>query len=102
MKPMKARKENIMSHIIEGENLHPIFHENYATIQGFDVIFQVTETCNNGKERTIRKSVFCPSFINTKFLGEESRIEKGMKAMTEMHYYNIKYIESKPRKIRLV
>lgn len=64
----------------------------------YEVIFEVTETCQNGNERRIKKSVFMPHVDeNGKHLSTPRRIERGSAALKAEHYYNIKYIETKTK-----
>lgn len=63
----------------------------------YETIFEVTETCQNGKERRIRKSVLSPIFKNGRHVIEEDRVNKGIKALEEMHYYNIVAVETKTK-----
>lgn len=66
----------------------------------YEVIFEVTETCNNGKERRIKKSVFFKPFdevgIHT---SQIMQIDKGQALLKEEHYYNIVYLDTKVRTI---
>jgi hypothetical protein len=65
----------------------------------FEVIFKVTETCQNGKERRIKKSVYSPKFKmdgeRHMFIPLEERMRKCIKVLEEMHYYNIEYVDIK-------
>lgn len=65
----------------------------------YEVVFKVTETCSNGKERAFKKSVLSPIFRESGFhriyITEETRVEKGIAVLKEMKYYNIEYIETK-------
>lgn len=62
----------------------------------YENVFRVTETCQNGKERTFKKSVFTPIFGNDgKHLTETQRIEACTYVLRKNYYYNIEYIETK-------
>lgn len=62
----------------------------------YEVVFNVTETLQNGKERTIKKSILSPIFSKEgKHITTEERVKKGTAVLKEMHYYNIQYIETK-------
>lgn len=61
----------------------------------FEIVFQVTETLQNGKERTIRKSVYSERFVGGKFYTEEQRIADATELLKAHHYYNIEYIGTK-------
>ena len=64
----------------------------------YEVIFEVTETCQNGNERRIKKSVFMPyTDENGKHLDTHRRVERGSAALISEHYYQIKYIETKTK-----
>ncbi len=63
-----------------------------------ELTFKVTETCNNGKERTFRKKVLAPPFYK-----EEGRtfnnslgrcVPLAIDSLKAQHYYNIEFIES--------
>ena len=59
------------------------------------VIFNVTETCQNGNERRVQKAVYMHRFYEENgkrlFMGRETQIERGTAALKEEHYYNIEY-----------
>ena len=59
----------------------------------YKVIFNVTETCNNGNERRLQKVVYMPRFDEQtgKHISTEQQIERGKKALVDEHYYNIEY-----------
>lgn len=63
----------------------------------YEAIYEVTETCQNGNERRIKKSVLSPIFKNGRHVIELDRVDKGIKTLEEMHYYDIEYIETKTR-----
>lgn len=65
----------------------------------YEVIFDCTETLQNGKERRVKKSVFMPVFdTNTnKHLDLDTRIMRGYTALVEAHYYNIEYSDTKTK-----
>lgn len=69
-------------------------------------VFEVTETCQNGNERTIKKEVYSKTSIidsNGKIRnnGQKNRIERAKNLLAERHYYKIKYITSKTKEILL-
>lgn len=53
--------------------------------------FKVTETLNNGKERTTTKTVYSPRFRDGKFIAWGERYLDGVKLLESLHYYNIEY-----------
>lgn len=59
----------------------------------YKVIFNVTETCQNGNERRIQKVVYMPRFDETtgKHITPEQQIVRGIEALKVEHYYNIEY-----------
>lgn len=66
----------------------------------YEMVFEVTETCQNGNERTFKKSVFSPIFRimpdgSRKHLIQLNRVEKAIKELEKHFYYNIKYIKTK-------
>lgn len=62
----------------------------------YEVIFEVTETCNNGNERRTKKGVLIPHFDNTgRHIPPAKQIERGEKALKEANFCNIVYIETK-------
>ena len=67
--------------------------------EGFEVIFKVTETCQNGKERRMKKSVYTPSFKvvdgRCYFVALEDRIKKCVAILEAEHYYDIEYLDIK-------
>lgn len=63
----------------------------------YETIFEVTETCQNGNERRIRKAVLSQPFRNGRHVPEEERVGKGIAVLESMHYYDIKYIETKTK-----
>lgn len=64
-------------------------------IRLFEIVFMVTETCNNGNERRIKKSVFAQRFVNGHFFTEAERVAQAVEALKKLHYYNIEYVETK-------
>lgn len=68
-------------------------------IKCYELIFKVTETLQNGKERTIKKSVLCPIFKDGKHVIELTRIGKATQQLIALHYYNIEYIDTKYKEI---
>lgn len=65
----------------------------------YETIFCVTETCNNGNERRIKKSVLFPRFRNGIHVTEQERISAGTDILKAEHYYNIEYLETKNKTI---
>lgn len=62
----------------------------------YEVVFEATETLQNGKERTVRKSVLMPHFNDAgRHICPAEQIERGEQALREAYYYNIKHIETK-------
>lgn len=61
----------------------------------YEVIFEVTETLQNGKERRVKKSVFMPRFRHGKHVPPEEQIARGEAALKDAQYYNIVYVETK-------
>ena len=59
----------------------------------YKVIFNVTETCQNGNERRVQKAVYMPRFdeITRKHITQEQQIERGRQALLAEYYYNIEY-----------
>lgn len=59
----------------------------------YKVIFNVTETCQNGNERRVQKVVYMPRFDEKtgKHVTTEQRIERGTAALVAERYYNIEY-----------
>lgn len=58
----------------------------------YKVIFNVTETCQNGNERRIQKVVYMPRFDERgKHIDRARQIERGAAVLTSEHYYNIVY-----------
>ena len=66
-------------------------------IKCYENVFNVTETLQNGKERQIKKSVLSPIFKDGKHISQSDRIDKCIKALTEMHFYNIEFLETKTK-----
>ena len=61
----------------------------------YEVIFEVTETLQNGKERRVKKSVFMPRFRHGKHVTPEEQIARGEAALKDANYYGIIYITTK-------
>lgn len=63
----------------------------------YEVIFEATETLQNGKEHRVRKSVLMPHFDEqtNKHISPEMQFARGKKALEEAHFYKIVYIETK-------
>lgn len=59
----------------------------------YKVIFNVTETLQNGKERRMQKAVYMPRFDETtrKHISPEQQIERGVAALKAEGYYHISY-----------
>ena len=67
-------------------------------IKCYEVIFSVTETQQNGKEWTHRKSVLTPITKNGRHVIELTRVDKAIKELESLkRYYNIQYVETKPK-----
>ena len=64
-------------------------------MKAYETIFEVTETCQNGKERRRKISVYSPIFVDNKHVIEMRRIEKGIAKLESLHYYDIKYIKTR-------
>jgi len=58
----------------------------------YRVVFKVTETCQNGKERWFKKTLLAEPFKDGKHQTEDALVEKGIAILKEMHYYNIEYV----------
>lgn len=63
----------------------------------YEVIFEVTETCQNGNERRHKVSVYAPIFKDGRHVVQLDRVEKCTAALKEQHYYDIEYIETKTK-----
>ncbi len=61
----------------------------------YEMIFEVTETLQNGKERRKKVSVYCEPFRNGIHRTEKERIEAATKALEEKRYYDIEYVKTK-------
>ena len=59
----------------------------------YKVIFNVTETLQNGNERRVQKVVYMPRFdeVTKRHISQEQQIERGTRALKAEHYYNIEY-----------
>jgi hypothetical protein len=68
----------------------------------YETIFAVTETCQNGNERRIKKSVFSPIFKNGRNVIQLDRIDKGIEVLKSMGYYNIEYIDTKKKELLFI
>ena len=64
-----------------------------------ELMFTVTDTCNNGKERTFKKSVFAAPIYeyNGRKLNNSLThcVPLAIKALEDQHYYNIEFIGSR-------
>ena len=61
----------------------------------FEMTFRVTETCQNGKERTFKKHVYSERFVNGRFFTEAARVDAATEVLKAQHYYHIEYVETK-------
>jgi hypothetical protein len=61
----------------------------------YEVIFEVTETLQNGNERRVKKGVFVPRFKYGKHISHEEQIARGEAALRDANYYNIVYVSTK-------
>ena len=59
----------------------------------YKVVFNVTETLGNGKERRVQKVVYMPRFdeVTGKHITPQQQAERGAAALAAEHYYNIEY-----------
>lgn len=64
-------------------------------------VFEVTITCNNGNERTIKKSVYCEPFKFGKFRTTEERIAAATFELEWQHYYRIKHLKTVKHEITI-
>ena len=68
----------------------------------YEMIFDCTETLQNGKERTIKKSVLSPIFKDGKHIPELDRIKMAVDVLMKNHYYDIAYLETKKKTLLFV
>lgn len=68
-------------------------------IKCYEEIFKVTETLQNGKERTIKKSVLCPIFKAGRHVIAFDRIDRAIVELGDLGYYDIEHIETKLKKL---
>jgi hypothetical protein len=68
-------------------------------IKCYEEIFKVTETLQNGKERTCKKSVLCPIFKAGRHVIEFDRIDRAIVELGDLGYYDIEHIETKLKKL---
>lgn len=61
----------------------------------YELTFKVTETLQNGNERTFKKTILSPIFRNDRHIPEQERVQKGIEVLKGLHYYNIEYLETK-------
>ena len=61
----------------------------------YEMIFEVTTTCQNGNERRMKKSVYSPCFRNGRHIVELERVSKAIKVLEANHYYNIKHLQTR-------
>lgn len=66
-------------------------------IKCYENIFNVTETLQNGKERRVKKSVLSPIFKNGKHVIQLDRVDRCVKELEALHYYDIEFIETKTK-----
>lgn len=59
----------------------------------YKVVFNVTETLQNGKERRVQKVVYMPRFdeVTGKHITPQQQAERGAAVLAAEHYYNIQY-----------
>lgn len=67
--------------------------------QMYEVIFEATETLQNGKERRVRKGILmdCVNPVTNRHTSPEQQIARGEAALKEAYFYNIVYIETKKK-----
>ena len=68
-------------------------------IKCYEEIFKVTETLQNGKERTCKKSVLCPIFKAGRHVIEFDRIDRAIIELGDLGYYDTEHIETKFKKL---
>lgn len=61
----------------------------------FEITFMVTETCNNGKERRIKKTVYAPAERNGSILIDLKSVDKAIAILKSKHFYNIECIDKR-------
>ena len=63
----------------------------------YEVIFEATETLQNGNERRVKKGVLMHRFDEKtgRNIPPEVQKARGEKALKDAHFYNIVYIETK-------
>lgn len=63
----------------------------------YEVIFEATETLQNGNERRVKKGVLIPRFDEKtgRHISPEQQIARGEEALKEAHFYKIIYVETK-------
>lgn len=66
-------------------------------IKCYENIFNVTETLQNGKERRVKKSVLSPIFKDGRHVIQLDRVDRCIKELEALHYYDIKFIETKTK-----
>ena len=68
----------------------------------YEVKFKATRTCQNGNEKTEIKTVFVPRFDDhNKHVTPEIQIATARMILTENHFYNLEYIETKNSNIMI-
>lgn len=67
----------------------------------YEVIFEVTETLQNGKERRIKKSVLMPTVDpeTNKHICLDTRLVRGYSALADAGYYCIEYVDTKRKTV---
>ncbi len=65
----------------------------------YEMTFDCAETCLNGKERRIKKTVLSPIFRNNKHVVEIDRIQRAVEALMDEHYYDIAYLGTKRKTV---
>lgn len=72
-----------------------------------ELTFRVTETCDNGNERTFNKKVYASPIYTDKDGHKRNNsitrtVPLAIAALKEEHYYNIEFISVKPTKFLFV
>ena len=61
----------------------------------YEMIFAVTETCQNGNERRIKKTVYAPAEKDGNDKIDFRRVDKGIEILKAKHFYNIECIDER-------